>query len=157
MIGKGWGNASERAGEIVVSGQARRACGGLGIKTEEVGAGSPSLRAWELELGQAVSEAGFPQPASQAGRKEMVYQRALGLSPMEPPASMPSLKPPSAICQYPDGAWEAGQGQPVGPGETRTWRIQLGPASHVPDAFETWPGQDTSGGMNCGLRAEGMI
>lgn len=54
-----------------------RACEGVSaLRLREVGAGSPtpSLRAWELELGQAVSEVGFPQPASQAGRKEMVSQ-----------------------------------------------------------------------------------
>lgn len=89
MIVKGWGNASEKGqGRWWSVAEPGRACEGVSAsRLREVGPGSPtpSLRAQELELGQAVSEVGFPhQSASQAGRRWCLNEH-LACLPMEPP------------------------------------------------------------------------
>ena len=75
MIGKGWGNASEKGqGRQWSVAEPGRACEGVSASgLREAGAGSPtpSLKAQELELGKIVSEFEYPQPANQPGRKEV--------------------------------------------------------------------------------------
>ena len=98
----------------------------------------PSLRAQGLELGQAVSEGGYPHDAS--SQKMVSSVSTWPVSPWRLPASMPSLKHPPGACIR---LWRtgAGQCQPAGPGETQglensAGMVTMGPASHIPDAFE---------------------
>lgn len=138
VIGKGKGmherKAREEKGLLAELGRARE--GVLASGLWEVGTGSPMppLRAFELELGQAVSEAS----------QKIVSQRDLACIPTKPGfyAWVPKRSSFSSWRLVLDCVWgqasvslHAGLGSVPRPGDF-SWSGHDGPSSHIPDAFD---------------------